>query len=46
MRVQVEDLRRRIGELETSNQSLGHRASELQVNMEDQAAKYESKVGP
>jgi len=44
MRVQVEDLRRRIGELETSNQSLGHRASELQVNMEDQAAKYESKI--
>ena len=34
----------RIGELEASNQSLGHQASELRVNMQDQAAQYESKV--
>ena len=38
------DNRRRIGELEASNQSLGHQASEMRVNMQDQAAQYESKV--
>ena len=37
-------MRRRIGELEASNQSLGHQASELRVNLQDQAAQYESKV--
>merc|ERR1712003_179065 len=40
----VEDLRRRINDLEASNQTLGHRASELQINMQDQAAAYESKI--
>ena len=44
LRIRVEDLRRRINDLETSNQTLGHRASELQINMQDQAAAYESKV--
>ena len=45
MRIRVEDLRRRISELEASNQSLGHKASELQINLQDQAASYQSKVG-
>ena len=44
LRIRVEDLRRRINDLEASNQTLGHRASELQINMQDQAAAYESKV--
>jgi len=44
LRIRVEDLRRRINDLEASNQTLGHRASELQINMQDQAAAYESKI--
>ena len=44
MRIRVEDLRRRISELEASNQSLGHRASELQINLQDQAASHQSQL--
>ena len=44
MRISQDDDRRRISELEASNQSLGHQASELRVNSQDQAAQYESKV--
>ena len=44
MRISQDDARRRISELEASNQSLGHQASELRVNSQDQAAQYESKV--
>ena len=40
----MEDLRRRIIDLETSNQALGHRASELQINLQDQASSYQSQV--
>ena len=46
LRIRVEDLRRRISDLEASNQSLGHRASELQINLQDQAASYQSQVSP
>ena len=44
LRIRVEDLRRRVNELESNNQVLGHKASELQINLQDQAASYESKV--
>ena len=44
LRIRVEDLRRKISELETSNQTLGHKASELQVNLQEQGAAYQSQV--
>jgi len=44
LRIRVEDLRRKISELETSNQTLGHKASELQVNLQEQGAAYQSQL--
>ena len=44
LRIRVEDLRRKIAELEASNQSLGHRSSELQINLQEQGAAYQSQV--
>ena len=44
LRIIVEELRRKVGELESSNQSLGHRSSELQINLQEQASSYQSQV--
>ena len=44
LRIRVEDLRRKIAELESSNQNLGHKASELQINLQEQGAAYQSQV--
>jgi len=44
LRIRVEDLRRKIAELEASNQSLGHRSSELQINLQEQGAAYQSQL--
>ena len=44
LRIRVEDLRRKITELEASNQALGHKSSELQINLQEQGASYQSQV--
>ena len=44
LRIRVEDMKRRIAELESSNQTLGHRSSELQVNLQEQGSAYQSQV--
>eukprot|EP00092_Neocalanus_flemingeri_P001913 GFUD01002043.1.p1 GENE.GFUD01002043.1~~GFUD01002043.1.p1 ORF type:complete len:1721 (-),score=424.93 GFUD01002043.1:78-4745(-) len=44
LRIRVEDLRRKITELEASNQALGHRSSELSVNLQEQGATYQSQL--
>ena len=44
LRIRVEDLRRKMAELEASNQSLGHKSSELQINLQEQASTYQSQV--
>jgi len=44
LRIRVEDLRRKMAELEASNQSLGHKSSELQINLQEQASTYQSQL--
>jgi len=44
MRMRIEDMKRRIAELESSNQTLGHRSSELQVNLQEQGSAYQSQL--